>query len=48
MVEYVYNNAKYESTGIILFEAKYGLNPSIYRLRRKDKADNKYALITKT
>ena len=41
MAEYVYNNAKYESIGIILFEAEYGLNPNIYKLRRKDKANNK-------
>ena len=41
MVEYVYNNAKHESIGMTSFEAEYGLNPSIYRLRRKDKADNK-------
>ena len=40
MVEYVYNNAKYESIGMTLFEAEYELNPSIYRLKRKDKTDN--------
>ena len=40
MVEYVYNNAKYESTGMTLFEAEYGLNPNIYRLRKEDKTNN--------
>ena len=41
MVEYVYNNTKYKSIGIILFEAEYRLNPNIYRLRRENKGDNK-------
>ena len=41
MVKYVYNNTKYESTGITLFEVEYGLNPNIYRLRKKDRVDNK-------
>ena len=33
MVEYVYNNAKYKSTGMILFEAEYRLNLNIYKFR---------------
>ena len=41
MVEYAYNNTKYELTGIILFEAEYGYNPDIYRLRKKEKVNNK-------
>ena len=40
MVEYIYNNAKHESIGITPFEAEYRLNPNIYRLRKKDKANN--------
>ena len=40
MVEYVYNNTKYESMGMILFEAEYGHNPDMYRPRKENKADN--------
>ena len=41
MVEYVYNNVKHESTGMILFKAEYGLNLNIYRLRKENKVENK-------
>ena len=41
MIEYVYNNIKHESIGMILFEAEYRLNPNIYRLRKEDKTNNK-------
>ena len=40
MVEYVYNSTKYKSIGITPFEAEYGLNPNIYRPKKKDQTNN--------
>ena len=41
MVEFIYNSAKYKSIGKTLFKAKIRYNPSIYRLRRESKVNNK-------
>ena len=41
MVEFIYNNAKHKSIGRIPFKAETRYNPNIYRLRRKNKINNK-------
>ena len=45
MVELIYNNAKHESTGIILFETEYRYNPSLYRPPKEGKPEIERALI---
>ena len=41
MAEYIYNSAKHKSIGKILFKAEIRYNPSIYKLRKESKINNK-------